>query len=127
MSIARNIGGFTSLRVTPKTVEGGHITADDIATQIHVLNTAYEPSGISFSLSGTDYTTNPRWFNTLGPRSNVNRDVKQKLRKGDVRTLNVYSTGFVSGTGEKLLGYSTFPSDYEDNVSDRALSDQERE
>ena len=88
-----------------------------MASQIEVLNQGYAPGGISFVLAGSDYTTNVDWFANLGPDSSQNDAVKAKLRKGDKATLNLYSTGFTSGSGEGLLGYSTFPSDYASAVS----------
>lgn len=83
-----------------------------------MLNQGYAAGGISFKLAGTDYTTNEEWFNGLGP-DDYNDDVKKALRKGGKSDLNVYSTGFVEGSGAGLLGYATFPSDYSSNVSGR--------
>ncbi|KAG8902561.1 hypothetical protein FRB99_004350 [Tulasnella sp. 403] len=100
------------------TLVGGHLNDVQIKTQMDELNKAFSSSGITFKLKGTDYTTNANWFNTLGPQSSVNTAVKNQLRKGDKATLNIYSTGFVSGTGEGLLGYATFPSSYAGNPTD---------
>ena len=44
--------------------------------------------------------------------------MKRQLRQGSKNALNVYTVGFTSGSGEGLLGYSTFPSDYSSNPSD---------
>ena len=38
--------------------------------------------------------------------------MKKALRVGNATTLNLYSVGFVSGSGAGLLGYATFPSSY---------------
>lgn len=38
--------------------------------------------------------------------------MKKALRQGGAAALNLYSVGFVSGSGAGLLGYSTFPSSY---------------
>ncbi|KAG8902562.1 hypothetical protein FRB99_004351 [Tulasnella sp. 403] len=100
------------------TLAGGHLDSAKIKKQMDVLNKAFSSSGITFKLKGTDYTTNANWFNTLGPQSAVNTAVKNQLRKGDKATLNIYSTGFVSGTGQGLLGYATFPSSYAGNPKD---------
>lgn len=44
--------------------------------------------------------------------------MKEALRQGDEATLNVYTVGFTSGDNAGLLGYSTFPSDYESAPTD---------
>lgn len=44
--------------------------------------------------------------------------MKNQLRQGGKNALNVYTVGFASGSGEGLLGYSTFPSDYSSNPKD---------
>ena len=41
--------------------------------------------------------------------------MKETLRQGGANTLNVYTVGFTSGSSEGLLGYATFPSQYENN------------
>lgn len=38
--------------------------------------------------------------------------MKNALRVGDAATLNIYSVGFQTGTGDGLLGYATFPDTY---------------
>lgn len=44
--------------------------------------------------------------------------MKSQLRVGGADALNVYTVGFTSGSGSGLLGYSTFPADYEGASSD---------
>lgn len=44
--------------------------------------------------------------------------MKSALRQGGSADLNLYSVGFTSGSGEGLLGYSTFPWDYDSAPSD---------
>lgn len=60
----------------------------------------------------TTRTINSQWFNQVGPSSTLQTTMKRTLRQGGVNALNVYSVGFNSGSGEGLLGYSTFPSSY---------------
>jgi len=78
----------------------------------------YSPSGISFALSKTTRTTNAAWFSGVGPDEQAQTDMKNQLREGDVATLNVYTVGFETGSGSGLLGYATFPSDYESAPKD---------
>jgi len=44
--------------------------------------------------------------------------MKNKLRKGDAAALNVYTVGFQSTNTKGLLGYATFPSDYQSAPKD---------
>ena len=39
--------------------------------------------------------------------------MKEVFRNGNASTLNIWSVGFMEGEGKGLLGYATFPSDYE--------------
>jgi hypothetical protein len=95
------------------------------------MNQDYAGSGFQFTLAGTTRTSNPTWFNSVGPDASSQTTMKNQLRQGGVsesssRTdidgtklissildaLNVYTVGFKSGSGAGLLGYSTFPSSY---------------
>ncbi|KAI0722192.1 metalloprotease [Cerioporus squamosus] len=100
------------------TTAGGNIPDSQIADQIDVLNEDYASAGLSFVLAGTDRTVNSQWFNQVGPDSSLQTTMKRQLRKGGKADLNVYTVGFTSGSGEGLLGYSTFPSDYSSNPTD---------
>ncbi|KZW01094.1 zincin [Exidia glandulosa HHB12029] len=97
---------------------GGNVPASQLQAQIDVLNADYEGSGISFTNAGADFTTNSAWFNSVGPDSSSQTTMKRQLRKGGANALNVYTVGFVSGSGAGLLGYSTFPSSYSGNPTD---------
>ncbi|KAI0363559.1 metalloprotease [Pilatotrama ljubarskyi] len=100
------------------TAAGGNIPDSMIADQISVLNEDYASSGLSFVLAGTTRTVNSQWFNQVGPDSSLQTTMKRQLRQGGAAALNVYTVGFVSGSGQGLLGYSTFPSDYSANPTD---------
>jgi len=100
------------------TLSGGNVPASQITAQINVLNTAYSGSGLTFTLAGTEHTTNSNWFNTVGPSGSAQTQMKSALRKGGANALNVYTVGFNSGSGAGLLGYSTFPSSYSGNPTD---------
>ncbi|KAJ6570048.1 metalloprotease [Mycena vulgaris] len=94
------------------TVAGGNVPDSQIAAQVTVMNEAYAGSGITWVLGGTTRTVNAAWFNGVGPDSSLQTTMKNSLRTGGVADLNVYTVGFVSGSGAGLLGYSTFPSSY---------------
>lgn len=53
-------------------------------------------------------TLNPDWFSNAGPNTSQQTAMKQALRQGGAADLNLYSVGFESGSGQGLLGYSTF-------------------
>jgi len=99
-------------------VDGGNVPDSQIADQVSVINSAYADTGFSFKLAGTTRTTNSDWFNNVGPDESQQTSMKTSLRKGGKSDLNVYTVGFKSGSGQGLLGYSTFPSDYDSNPSD---------
>lgn len=91
---------------------GGGISNGDvpdawIVAQIDVLNTAFAPTGWSFSLVGTDRTTNATWY-TATPGSTAETQMKNALRQGSAQHLNIYSNNMGGG----LLGWATFPSAY---------------
>lgn len=86
----------------------GAPTAQQIQSQIAVLNAAYASSGFSFNLAGTTVTANNTWF-TAGPGTTAETQMKTALRVGSAATLNIYS----SNPGGGLLGWATFPSDYQ--------------
>ncbi len=75
-----------------------------------VLNAAYASSGFTFQLMGTTVTANNTWY-TAGPGTTAERQMKQALRQGTAATLNIYS----NNPGGGLLGWATFPSDYQAN------------
>jgi hypothetical protein len=78
-----------------------------------VLNEDYEGTGISFTLAGVDYTTNEAWFDDASTDVETESQMKTQLRKGDVKTLNVYTLSYTSAINGK--GDSTFPYQYLDN------------
>jgi len=91
----------------------GNLSATAIANQIKVLNDAYAgvtggaPTPFKFSLVSTDYTNNDAWF-TCTPGSAAEKQMKETLRQGTAKTLNMY----FNNMGQNLLGWATFPSDY---------------
>ncbi|KZV98590.1 metalloprotease [Exidia glandulosa HHB12029] len=103
-------------------LSGGSVPQSQIDAQISVLNADYASTGLSFTLAGTDFTTNSTWFQRADDCSGQSYQtaMKKALRKGGANALNVYTVGFTRSTGDcsGLLGYSTFPSSYSGNPTD---------
>jgi hypothetical protein len=87
-------------------IANGNVPDSQIAAQISVLNAAYAGS-TSFTLAGTDRTTNATWY-TAGPGSAAESQMKSALRMGTADDLNLYT----SNPGGGLLGWATFPWSY---------------
>lgn len=94
-------------------VSNGDITSTMIANQMNVLNNAFAPWGYSFNLVSTDRTTNSTWY-TAGPGTSAQAQMKNSLRRGTARDLNIYT----NSPGGGLLGYATFPWSYTSNPKD---------
>jgi len=86
---------------------GGGVSSGAINSQIGVLNDAYAGSGFIFDHVATDVTDNSSWY-SMGHGSTAERDCKEALRDGGPDALNMY----VAGIGGGLLGWATFPSDF---------------
>jgi hypothetical protein len=84
-----------------------------ILAQIDVLNEDYTGTGLGFKLAGVTRTLNADWFNYAGPETPEQDEMKKALRVGNADTLNLYSVGFTAVDPSTLLGYATFPSDYQ--------------
>ena len=87
----------------------GKLTTTQINSQLSVLNNAYASAGFSFTLAGTETTTNSDWFSIAMPQNGSEpsdaKAMKTALHKGSTNALNMYSTTFSDGT----LGYAQFP------------------
>ena len=90
--------------VIQSTTNQGSVSDDVITAQMAVLINAYSKSGISFTLAGTDKTTNNAWFSAR-PNSGALSDMKRKLRRGSYADLNVYTTQQIDNT----IGFATLP------------------
>ncbi|KAJ1308857.1 hypothetical protein OPQ81_004545 [Rhizoctonia solani] len=119
-AFATTIPVYWHIILSDNTLEGGNIPESQITRSIGVLNQDYSGSRVSFSLIATTRTTNSSWFNTA-PGSQQQTDMKKTLRKGDSKTLNIYSVGSITNptTGKPdVLGYATFPWSYSTNPQD---------
>ena len=92
----------------------GDVSDARISQQIAVLNDAFDGDGDEgtidtpyvFNLVGITRTNNAGWYS--GCYGSAESAMKNTLRQGDARTLNIYSCRPSSG----ILGYATFPSSY---------------
>jgi len=91
-------------------IANGDIPDAQILAQISVLNAAYSSTPFNFTLAGVTRTTNSRWY-TMSPQSLAERQAKAALHTGGPETLNLYT----ANPGGGLLGWATFPYDYEDS------------
>jgi pregnancy-associated plasma protein-A len=99
--------------VITNTSGAGAISDTVLANQLRVLNDSY--SGLTggtntkyrFVLAGTDRTANNSYF-AAGYGTTAEKNMKNALRKGTAKDLNIYFNQ--PSTGE--LGWATFPSDY---------------
>jgi len=96
-----------------ETVEGGYVAQETVEKQIAVLNEDYKTAGVSFNLVNVTRVNSEDWFVRLAPESDAEKEMKGTFRQGNASTLNIWSVGFEEGEGNGLLGYATFPSDYE--------------
>lgn len=87
----------------------GNVTDADIDRQIRIMNAGFSGAyggydqGFRFELAGITRTNNAEWF-YAGPTTSGEREMKQTLRRGDMGTLNYYST-----TAGAYLGWAYFP------------------
>ncbi|KAI9849908.1 MAG: hypothetical protein M1837_000122 [Sclerophora amabilis] len=97
---ARSIVVNTYFHVVTTRAKQGTITQTMLNNQLTVLSNSYSPSGITFKLISTDFTTNDQWAT-----GNYDSQMKPALRKGNYADLNVYFLSDLSG----ILGICNFP------------------
>ncbi|PCC73277.1 Pregnancy-associated plasma protein-A [Nannocystis exedens] len=85
----------------------GKVAPERIEQQLDVLNAAFLPAGITFSLAGVDVTANDAWY-AMDVGSAAETAAKTALRVGGAGSLNIYTAGLGGG----LLGWATFPWEY---------------
>ncbi|KAI4169197.1 MAG: hypothetical protein LQ343_005859 [Gyalolechia ehrenbergii] len=101
-TLAASINVKTYFHVVTSSLKVGQYTQTQLNNQLAYMNRAYAPSGISFTLVSTDFTTNDNWAT-----GNYDSQMKPALRKGTYADLNVY---FLSDLGGGLLGICNFPT-----------------
>ncbi|MDQ4123931.1 MAG: zinc metalloprotease [Acidobacteriota bacterium] len=91
-------------------VANGDVTQQMIEDQVAVLNQAFSGQAGGFNtpfrfvLQSVSRTTNTAWFQNTEDNE---FEMKQALRQGDFRTLNIYSAGMTDGT----LGWAYVPEE----------------
>lgn len=87
----------------------GNVSDADVARQIKIMNNGYSGAyggsdqGFRFELVGITRTNNAEWY-YAGPTTPGERAMKHALRRGDMGTLNYYST-----TAGPYLGWAYYP------------------
>ncbi|KAL3902153.1 MAG: hypothetical protein SGCHY_000004 [Lobulomycetales sp.] len=97
----------------------GNVSDSYLDAQLELLNSDYAQTGLfKFEKAGVTRTENARWWasrgTTLYPQSHKQYTMKEELRQGGPDVLNVYVTLLYPS----LLGYATFPQDYEERPLD---------
>ncbi len=95
------------IHVIRSSAGAGAPTATQITNQMTVLNNAYASAGYAFNVVSTDYTNNDSYY-TCQPGTTGETNMKNALRKGTAKDLNIYFNNMGGG----LLGWATFPSSY---------------
>jgi len=107
--LAVNVPVVVHVIMKDTTRAGGNIPDSMITSQINVMNQGFSgqtggaATGFSFTLTKITRTIEPRWYDLA--RRSAERSAKTALHEGGYNTLNFY----VSGLGQNLLGYATFP------------------
>ncbi|SPO04001.1 related to Extracellular metalloprotease 1 [Cephalotrichum gorgonifer] len=92
----------------------GRVTDAQLEKQLLVLNTDYEPAGISFVHRNTTRTVSDTWAH-----AGDDLGMKRTLRQGGYNALNVYFLTEVDG----YLGFATFPRADAPEGSDAFIED----
>jgi len=91
-----------------------HRRNSQIDEQLTVLNDDYYDSRTIFQLLEITRTESEEWFNVTA-NSTQETAMKTSLRVGDSLALNIYTVGNVVADGNSVLGYATFPDEYQAN------------
>ncbi|KAG6914334.1 hypothetical protein DXG01_000972 [Tephrocybe rancida] len=97
-----------------KAKAGGYVEDTVFQNQIHVMNDKSKALNIHWTLAGIDHEQNSGWFYSANKDTPQDAEMKKKLHVGDASALNVYTVR-LSGPAPGLLGYTTFPWEYNNN------------
>lgn len=106
LSAAQSITVPVAFHVITDSAGNGDVSAL-VGEQLRVLNEAYATTPFRFSQASLDVVANDAWY-TMGHGTAAEADAKSALRTGGSDTLNIY----VANPGGGLLGWATFPNDY---------------
>ncbi|KAJ3095732.1 hypothetical protein HDU97_006576 [Phlyctochytrium planicorne] len=95
----------------------GDINGGDVGAQIDVLNNDYA-GRIYFNWVGFNKLQYSEWFYNVDYGNQQQSDMKAYLREGGANALNIYTVSF---SKSNLLGYATFPWNYESNPTDDGI------
>ncbi|OAQ71913.1 metalloprotease [Pochonia chlamydosporia 170] len=85
-----------------KTPNGGYAKETDIRNTIAGMNKHYSNMGFQYILKNIDYTINAEWSSNKGEYA-----MKEKLREGDYKTLNLYYIPTLDANGYCYLPIKT--------------------
>lgn len=92
----------------------GLLTQTDLDNQIQVLNAAFAPLNVSFTIASVDFTDNANWF-YMEPGTTAEAQAKAALNVSPQTTLNFYTVQ------TNYLGWATFPWNLAGNPDDDGI------
>ncbi|KAI1880082.1 hypothetical protein JX265_001703 [Neoarthrinium moseri] len=84
--------------------QDGYLSTQQINDQVNVMNQRFAPYNIQFTLRGTDWTVNSNWAYGYN-----NYAMQSSLRKGDYKTLNLYTMQTVYPQDTETTGFCNLP------------------
>ncbi len=115
---AASVAVYVHVVSADSTAGGGNVPDSVISLQVQVLNSGFARTGFSFVLAGVDRTVNADWHRSTTPGSPQEHQMKQRLRRGSVSTLNIY---IVDTSAARTTGWATFPWDYAANPANDGI------
>lgn len=82
-----------------------HFRDSQIKDKMDVLSKDFEGTNPSFNLQDIVRTSNADWFNNVALKNDKQTAMKNVLRQGDVKTLNICTVGFNSDAARGLLSH----------------------
>lgn len=95
----------------------GEVTRAQLDRQIAILNEVFSgrtgspDTPFRFAVASADWRVDPRVANGAGRASSLERSIKEELRQGDARDLNVYLM-VIPEDADDSIAWATYPQDY---------------